>query len=70
MFELCEKAWGKDLPLVGDFHDEVILRVKQGNREVIKRMMKKAIELVNSELNLNRELDIDVQFDRTYAGIH
>ena len=70
MNELCQEKWGKDLPLIGDFHDEVILRVKKGHQKIIKDMMKEAIMLVNEELDLNRELDVDVQFGNTYADIH
>lgn len=56
--------------LTGSFHDEVILTVKEGNRERCEKMLRNAIDNVNKKLNLNRELDIDVQFDKRYSGIH
>lgn len=56
--------------LTGQFHDEVILTVKVGHREQVIKLLKDAIKVVNSELKMNRELDVDVQFGQTYAGIH
>lgn len=61
MIKLCEKKWNAKLPLVGDFHDEVILRVKKGNQQVISDMMREAMSNVNTQLNLNRELDYDIE---------
>jgi DNA polymerase I-like protein with 3'-5' exonuclease and polymerase domains len=51
-------------------HDEVILTVKKGNREVAEKMLKEAIDLTNKQLKLNRDLDVDVQFGNSYAEIH
>ncbi|MNV38782.1 hypothetical protein D3C71_1303450 [compost metagenome] len=56
--------------LTGQFHDEVILTVKVGYREQVVKLLKDAIKVVNSELKMNRELDVDVQFGQSYAGIH
>ncbi|MGL4483492.1 MAG: DNA polymerase [Anaerovoracaceae bacterium] len=69
MIKIWEEA-GEVFPLVGDFHDEVILRFKKGNQELYSGRMKQAIQTVNEELKLNRDLDIDIQFNNTYAGIH
>lgn len=56
--------------LTGQFHDEVILTVKTGYREQVTKLLKDAVQAVNIELGLNRELDVDVQFGQSYAGIH
>lgn len=70
MMKICKQRWKKDLPLVGDFHDEVILRVNKGNQEIISDMMREAIDITNGQLKLNRNLDIDIQFGSSYAQIH
>ena len=56
--------------LTGQMHDEVILTVKKGYREQVVKLLKDAIQVVNEELKLNRELDVDVQFGSSYAAIH
>lgn len=56
--------------LTGQMHDEVILEVRKGNRDLVEKMLKKAIRKTNRQLKLNRELGVDVQFGNTYAEIH
>ena len=56
--------------LTGQFHDEVILHLKQGNRDKCEKLLKSAIQSVNDELKLNIQLDVDIQFGDTYADIH
>ena len=56
--------------LTAQFHDEVILELKVGNREAMTKILKKAIDQVNEELKLNRALDCDVDFGDSYAQIH
>lgn len=56
--------------LTGQFHDEVILEVNKGEREAIELILKTAIQQVNEELKLNRDLDCDVDFGDSYAEIH
>jgi hypothetical protein len=56
--------------LTAQFHDEVILELKCGNRDAMIKILKKAIDQVNEELKLNRALDCDVDFGNSYAEIH
>lgn len=66
--------------LTGQFHDEIIIEVKEGhstyNEETRKwegpivDFLKKMITKTNDKLKLNRELDIDVQFGQRYSDIH
>lgn len=66
--------------LTGQFHDEIIIQVKQGfssyNPETKKwegaivKFLKDMIHKTNEQLKLNRELDIDVQFGARYSDIH
>tara|TARA_R110000851_G_scaffold87633_3_gene190986 strand:- start:462 stop:2405 length:1944 start_codon:yes stop_codon:yes gene_type:complete len=56
--------------LTGQFHDEVILELKKGNREAMTAILDKAMSKVNAELKLSRELGCDVDFGDSYAEIH
>ena len=56
--------------LTGQMHDEVILCNKPDEREEIKDLLNRSIQKVNRQLNLNRELGVDVQFGDSYANIH
>ena len=67
--------WVKELKkggvrILGQFHDEVIAEVKQGQQEKVKEYFKLAVQEVNNKFSLNRVLDVDVQFGKNYAGIH
>lgn len=56
--------------LTAQFHDEVVLCVKQGYRKQCETLLRDAIKAVNDNLKLNRELGIDVQFGARYSDIH
>jgi DNA polymerase I-like protein with 3'-5' exonuclease and polymerase domains len=56
--------------LTAQFHDEVVLQIKLGNRERCEKLLRNAIDKLNSRLKLNRQLDIDVQFGARYSEIH
>ncbi len=58
------------LKTVGQFHDEVIVLVEDGDQDKTENLMKTSIQNLNEKLQLNVELGIDVQFGNTYAEIH
>lgn len=71
----CFDTWIKHVrnggpPCVGQFHDEGIWCIRKGKREKMKSHLQSAIDKTNEELNLNRELEIDVDFGDNYAQIH
>ncbi len=71
----CFDTWVKyqrkrNIPIIGQFHDETINLVKEKNKDKAAEVLRWAIEETNKELNLNRELDIDVQFGVNYSQIH
>ena len=71
----CFDMWVKKIresgmPIIGQMHDEVIGLVKLGCRDRVKAIINTAMDETNKELQLNRELGCDVQFNTTYAGIH
>lgn len=56
--------------LTANIHDEVVLHIKEGNREKCTKLLRDAMKDCNQELNLNRELDCDIQFGQAYSEIH
>lgn len=56
--------------LTAQFHDEVVLCVKKGNREGIETYLNGTINDTNNALKLNRELGIGIQFGDRYSEIH
>jgi len=58
------------IKLAAQFHDEVILQVKEGHRGQVTKLLKDAVKSVNTKFNLNRDLDVDVDFGDNYSQIH
>lgn len=56
--------------LLAQFHDEVVFELDPEDKGYVESTMKDAVETVNEELKLNRELGCDVAFAQNYAGIH
>jgi len=56
--------------LTGQFHDEIILCIKEGFEEQCRELITYAINKLNSDIKLNRELGISIQFDKSYGKIH
>ena len=55
---------------IGQFHDEIIALVQEGEEEQTKATMEQAIENLNQKLELNVPLGVDAQFGKSYADIH
>ena len=64
------KVREKKMPIIGQFHDEIIGLIRKGLREKATACLKWAVGEVNKMLKLNRDLDVDVQFGDSYADIH
>ena len=56
--------------LTAQFHDEIVLCIKQGFEKQCEELVRSAIVKLNETVKLNRELGIDVQFGLTYGDIH
>ena len=56
--------------LTAQFHDEIILEIEEGQEKEAEDLLKSCINKVNNLLKLNRNLDCDVQFGKTYCAIH
>lgn len=63
---------GYENALLGQFHDEFILKVKdtEEEREKIERIIKESVEKVKQKLEFNVDLGCDVQFGKRYSSIH
>lgn len=71
ILDMMEEEFGVRI-LNGAFHDEYIsiFYDHPHNRQRMEEITKEAIQRVNKEFMLRRELDCDVQFGKTYADIH
>jgi hypothetical protein len=58
------------LQITANFHDEIVIEVREGNRDKCEALLNKAIQKVNSVLQLNRNLEVDIQFGSNYSEIH
>jgi len=72
IFKICEKRFKRLPNLIGQFHDELILLVKDSekSREGWRKIMDQAMSNLNEKLGLNREMASDTQFGNNYAQIH
>jgi len=56
--------------IIGQFHDESINLVKEGEQNQHSDALNWAIEKLNKELKLNVDLGIDVQYGQRYSDVH
>ena len=71
----CFDTWvslcrDKGIKGVGQFHDEIIALVKEGEEGNVEAIMHEAAIQLNDKVKLNVPLGTDVQFGKTYADIH
>jgi hypothetical protein len=71
----CFDTWVREIrrvrsQLTAQFHDEVVLEIKDGSRDKATLLLKDAISRVNDKLRLNIQLGVDVQFGHRYSDIH
>lgn len=71
----CFDSWvaicrNNGIKTIGQFHDEIIALVKDGEQLETKYTMEEAITKLNDKLKLNVDLGIDAQFGKTYADVH
>ena len=66
----CDNILAKRPQINGQFHDEVILELNKGYRDQMTKLLKDSIQEVNEQFNLNRDLDVDIDFGDDYSAIH
>lgn len=70
-FDSWIKEFRKERPqLTAQFHDEVILHIKQGAEDKCTKLLLAAQDRMNEKLNLNVTLSISIAYGRSYAEIH
>ncbi|QHJ79832.1 MAG: hypothetical protein [Caudoviricetes sp.] len=68
---ICNERYGQDPKLCGQFHDELILQVRLGTRDLwVKLVGEEAMVRTNAILKMNRDVACDVQFGTNYSEIH
>lgn len=71
----CFDLWVRNIlsrrpQISAQFHDEVLLEIKQGNREACTTLLNEAQVQTNKRLKLNIELGCGIDFGPTYASVH
>jgi DNA polymerase I-like protein with 3'-5' exonuclease and polymerase domains len=66
---LAEKR-NLDFNLLGQFHDEKILELDEDQKDAYHNLVADAMQAVNNQLKLNRELACDIKFGKKYSDIH
>jgi DNA polymerase I-like protein with 3'-5' exonuclease and polymerase domains len=56
--------------IIGQFHDESINLIKEGEEKEHTEVLKSAVQRLNEQLKLNVSLGIDVQYGNNYAEVH
>jgi hypothetical protein len=64
---ICRK---NGIKTIGQFHDEIIALVEEGQQEEVRQLMHEAATKLNEKVKLNVPLGCDVQFGKTYGEIH
>ena len=71
----CFDTWlcycrGAGLKAIGQFHDEAIFLVKDGEEEDVSSLIKQAMDKTNKKLGLNVQLSTTPEFGNNYSEIH
>lgn len=60
----------KDVKLLGQFHDEIILEFNELQKAEVEKLVNDAIGDVNNALKLHVDLACDIKFGKNYSDIH
>lgn len=67
--KICKQR-GLVFALAAQFHDEIVLRVPEGEEDVYKKATSDAMGLVNKHIKLHTTIACDIQFGKAYSEIH
>lgn len=67
---ICQEKWKRSCPLMGQWHDEGLWRVKQGTRHIWDRVIEVSIARLNNITKMNREFASGPQYGDNYAAVH
>jgi hypothetical protein len=60
----------RGIKLIGQFHDEVAIRLKEGQEDEVQGKLEWAMMKLNQDVKLNVPIQIDIKFGKTYASVH
>ena len=71
----CFDTWvagcrSRGMKIIGQFHDEIIALVEEGDRARTETIMQTSIKRTNEKVQLNVPLAIDYSFGKNYSEIH
>ena len=59
-----------NIRIVGQFHDEIILMLKEKDKKKCEEILNKAIDKTNKHVSLSVKLYIDYKFGKRYGDVH
>jgi hypothetical protein len=70
--EVCLERHNREMPLIAQFHDELILKVRdtESSKKAWDSIMAEAMVRTNAKLGLRRDMASDVQYGNNYSEIH
>lgn len=69
---ICREKYGTDAPVIGEFHDELIMRVNDSiiSKATMTRVVDDAMDMVNDIVKCNVEFGCEIKFGHNYAEVH
>ncbi len=60
----------RGIKLIGQFHDEIAVRLKEGQEDEVQGKLEWAMMKLNQDVKLNVPIQIDIKFGKDYASVH
>lgn len=68
--DICIERYKREMPLMGQWHDEGLWRVKLNKREIWNNVIETANTRLNAKLNMNREFASTPEYGPSYGQVH
>ena len=68
--DICIERYKREMPLMGQWHDEGLWRVKLGKREIWNNVIETANIRLNDKLKMNREFASTPEYGPSYGQVH
>lgn len=67
---ICMEKWKRHSPLMGQWHDEGLWRVKENTRHIWDKVVDESIVRLNKITQMNRDFASGPQYGPNYANVH
>ncbi len=69
---ICREKYGTDAPIIGEFHDELIMRVNDSatSKDTMTKVVDDAMDMVNDIVKCNVTFGCEIKFGHNYAEVH